>query len=169
MSLSYIIGNWTVESRETDSISTTKNLALPDLDYAHDYSVASASGNEVRIHNTTGGTLESVERLRYAKEKVNDIYRNTETLKANQLPSPIGARVLAESLPILGATNAVSGAEVEIPIRVWTCIESSTHNAVTGDALLWALKRHIAQLFATGAVTADQLVQLFRGDLDPTK
>lgn len=168
-SLSYTIGNWTVASNETDTISTTKNLALPDLSYAQDFSKSEDTGKNVRIINTTGGTLEPVEKLRYAKERVADIYRTTDTLKANQLPSTVGARVLAENTEIIGASNAVSGAEVEIPIRVWTCIESSTHNAITGDALLWALKRHVAALFGTGEVTSAQLVKLFRGDLDPTQ
>jgi hypothetical protein len=170
MAINYSVGNWTVASHEVDTISSTKQLALPDLDYAHDFSVVSESSQDgVRLQNTSGTALESVERLRYSKERVADIYRNFATLKTAQLPSPVGARVLAESAEILTADNSVSGAELEIPIRVWTCIESSTHNAVTGEALLWALKRHIAALFSTGSVDADQLVKLFRGDLDPTK
>lgn len=167
--LNYTVGNWTVVSSENDTISTPKQLAIPDLDFASDYSVANESGKETRIINTTGGALEPVEKLRYAKERVADIYRNTETLKANQLPSPVGARVLAEGTEMISASNSVSGAEYEIPLRIWTCIESSTHNAITGEALLWALKRHIAQLFSTGEVDAELLVKLFRGDLDPTK
>lgn len=169
MSLNYTVGNWTVVSNEVDSISTTKSLALPDLDYAHDYSVVTDSSSESRLLNTSGTSLEPVEKLRYGRERVSDIYRTLNTLKANQLPSPVGARVLAESIEILSASNGVSGAELEFPIRIWTCVESSTHNVVTGQALLWALKRHIATLFTTGAVDSDMLVRLFRGDLDPTK
>lgn len=169
MSLSYSVGSWTIVSHEVDTISTPKSLAVPDLDYSHDFSVSSEAANEVRLLNTSGTTLEPVERLRYAREKVSDIYRNTDTLRVNQLPSPIGVRILAENTEILSAANSVSGAELVFPIRVWTCIESSTHNVVTGEALLWALTRHIAQLFTTGAVSQDQLVRLFRGDLDPTR
>lgn len=169
MSLSYTVGNWSVASHEVDTITTPKSLSIPDLDFAVDYSVASDKGSDTSITNVTGTALEPVEKLRYAKEKVNDVYRTVDTLKANQLPSPVGARVLAEATEIISATNTVSGAELEIPIRVWTCIESSTHNAVTGAALLWALKRHVAQLFETGSVDESLLVELFRGDLDPTK
>jgi hypothetical protein len=166
-SLSYTIGNWTVASNESDTISTPKTLTIPDLDYASDFSLSQDKGKEAIILNVTGGTLEPVERLRYAKEKVNDIYRTTETLKSNQLPSPIGARILAESLEIVKATNSINAAEYDIPLRVWTCVESSTHNAVTGAALLWALKRHFAAMFGTGVVTEDMLIALFRGDLNP--
>lgn len=167
MAISYTVGNWSVASHEVDTITNTKNIAVPDLDYQHDFSVVSDSGSETRLVNTSGTTLETVERLRYAKERVNDIYRNLDTLKVSQLPSPVGARVLAESLEVLSASNAVSGADIEFPIRVWTCIESSTHNVVTGAALLWALKRHVAAMFATGAVDETMLTALFRGDLNP--
>jgi hypothetical protein len=169
MSLNYSVGNWTVASNEVDSISTTKSLALPDLDFSHDFSVVAGTSSESRLLNTSGTSLEPVEKLRYGRERVADIYRTIGTLKANQLPSPVGARVLAESTEILSASNSVSGAELEFPIRVWTCVESSTHNVVTGTALLWALKRHIASMFLTGQVDDEMLIRLFRGDLDPTK
>jgi hypothetical protein len=169
MSLNYNVGNWTVVSNEVDTISAPKSLAIPDLDFAHDYSVVTDSASEARLLNTSGTALEPVEKLRYAKETVNDIYRTIGTLKANQLPSPKGARVLAESTELLSATNSVSGQELVVPVRVWTVIESSTHNTVTGEALLWSLKRHIAQLFGTGEVNENMIVRLFRGDLDPTK
>lgn len=168
MSLSYTTGNWTVESHEVDSISGTKNVAVPDLSYATDYSVTSNTGSEVRLMNTSGTALEPVERLRYGKDRVADIYRNLDTLKVSQLPSPVGIRLLAESTFILSATNSVTGQELEVPIRVWTCIETSTHNAITGEALEYATKRHIASLFATGSVDATMLTRMARGDLNPT-
>lgn len=169
MSLSYTVGNWTVTSHETDTISTTKNVAVPDLDYAHDFSVSESKDGQAVLTNVSGSALEPCEKLRYAKERVDNIYRYVPTLKTSQLPTTVGARVLAESTEVISAENSVSGADLNIPIRVWTCVESSTHNAVTGDALLWALKRHIASLFTTGQVGAEQLIKLFRGDLDPTK
>lgn len=167
MSLSYTVGNWTVESHETDSISTTKNIAVADLDYSHDYSLQSDTGSEVRLLNTSGSTLEPVERLRYAKEKVNDIYRNLDTLKASQLPSPVGTRLLAEGIYLLSASNTVSGAELTVPIRVWTCIETSTHNTITSQALEWALKRHVSSVFGTGETNGAMLTRMARGDLNP--
>lgn len=167
MAMSYTVGNWTVVSHDVDTISDTKNIAVPDLDYQHDFTVKTDSANATILLNTSGTALEPSEQLRYSRERVNDIYRNTQILKANQLPSPSGARILAEDTMRFSATNSVSGAELEAPIRVWTCIESSTHNVITGDALLYALKRHIAQLFQTGAVDADMLIQLFRGDTNP--
>lgn len=167
MSMTYTVGNWSVASHDVDTITTPKNVAVPDLDYQHDYSVKTEGSNQTILLSTSGSSLEPSEQLRYSREKVNDIYRNSDILKANQLPSPTGARVLAESIMRWSASNSVSGAELEYPTRVWTVIESSTHNAVTGAALLYALKRHIAQLFQTGVVDEQMLIALFRGDTNP--
>lgn len=167
MSLSYTVGNWTVASHEQDTISNTKNIAVADLDYAHDYSLKSDTGSQVSLLNTSGSALEPVERLRYGKERVNDLYRNLDTLKVSQLPSPVGIRLLAEGTYLLSASNSVSGAELTVPIRVWTCIETSTHNTVTTAALEWALKRHISSLFGTGETNGTMLTRMARGDLNP--
>lgn len=168
MAMSYTVGNWTVESHEVDSISSTKNVVVPDLDYAHDYSVVDGTSSEVNLLNTSGTALEPVEHMRFAREKVNDIYRKLPTLKIAQLPSPVGIRLLQENIFILSADNSVSGEELSVPIRVWTCMETSTHNAITGQALEWALKRHQASLYATGTTDSTMLVRMARGDLNPT-
>jgi hypothetical protein len=70
---------------------------------------------------------------------------------------------------VISLANSVSGAELEVPIRIWTCVESSTHQAITGAALLWALLRHFSALFDTGSTNDNMLVKLFRGDTDPTR
>lgn len=169
MSLNYTVGDWTIVSNETDTISTPKTLSIPDMDFAHDFSVVGESAKEAQLINTSGATLEPVERLKFGRDKVNDIYRSLDVLKPNQLPSPVGIRLLAENTEMLTASNSTTGAELTVPIRVWTCIETSTHNTVTGQALLWALLRHVGTLFKTGTVTDAMLISMARGDLDPTK
>lgn len=167
--LNYTVGNWTVASHEVDTISTAKTVAIPDLDFAHDFSVSSESAKGTDLLNTSGTALEPVERLRYFRDKIADVYRQTDINVAAKLPSAAGVRVSAENTEILSLANSVSGAELNVPIRIWTCVESSTHQAITGQALLWALLRHFSALFATGATSDTMLVKLFRGDTDPTK
>lgn len=167
--LNYTVGNWTVASHEADTISTTKTVAIPDLDFAHDFSVSSETAKGTDLLNTSGTALEPVERLRYFRDKIADIYRTLDIASVAKLPSSAGIRVSAENTEILGLTNSVTGAELDVPIRVWTCIESSTHTAITGAALLWALLRHFSCLFDTGVTSDTMLVKLFRGDTDPTK
>lgn len=167
--LHYTVGDWTVESREVDSISTAKSTSVPDLDYQRDFSVSSQVPGKVELMNVSGTSLEPVERLKYARSVVPNVYRGLDTLDAMKLPSTVGARPFVESLFLFNATNSVTGAQVTIPQRWQTSVESSTMNIVTAQALLWGLCRHMSALMGTGSVDASLLVRLFRGDLDPTK
>jgi hypothetical protein len=167
--LNYTVGNWTVASHEVDTISATKTVAIPDLDFAHDFSVSAETAKGTDLLNTSGTALEPVERLRYFVDKVADIYRTTDVAAAAKLPSSAGKRISAENTEVLSLANSVSGAELDVPIRIWTCVESSTHQAITGTALLWALLRHFSALFDTGSTSDNMLVKLFRGDTDPTR
>lgn len=169
MQLDYTIGNWTIKSHEVDSISVPKTVSIPDLDYVHDFSVASADPNNVYLINVSGSALIPVERMRYGKERVSDIYRNTDIPRISQFSSPIGARAVFEDINYFTVTNAITGSEQIVPTRLWTCIESIMGNVITGEALLWSLLRHIAQMFPTGAVDDNMLIRIFRGDLDPTR
>jgi hypothetical protein len=167
--LSYTVGDWTVVSREVDTISSAKNISVPDLDYPVDYSVSADTPGKVELMNVSGTTLEPVERLKYACSVVPNIYHGLDTLDSEKLPTPKGKRPFVESLYLLSATNSVNGASVTVPLRYQTSCESSTMNLVTKQALTWGLYRHIAALLDTGSVDATLLVRLFRGDLDPTK
>lgn len=167
--LNYTVGNWTVASHEVDTISAAKTVAIPDLDFAHDFSVSAETAKGTTLLNTSGSSLTPVEQLRYFKNAVSDVYRQTDIPASSRLPSGAGANVSAETLEILTLNNSVSGAELFAPIRIWTVVESTTHQAITGQALLWALLRHYAALFETGATNDNLLVKLFRGDTDPTR
>lgn len=167
--LSYTVGDWTVVSREVDTISTAKNLSIPDLDYPVDFSVSSETPGKVELMNVSGTTLEPVERLKYARSVVPNVYHGLDTLDASKIPSPKGVRPFVESLFLLSATNSATGADYVVPMRFQTSCETTTMNLMTSQALLWGLLRHFAAMFGTGSVDASLLVRLFRGDLDPTK
>jgi hypothetical protein len=167
--LDYTVGNWTVASHEVDTILQPKTVQIPDLDFAHDYSVMSNGATETRLLNASGTSLEPTEKLRYAREHVKDIYRSTDIDGAYRLPSPAGVRVLMEVQTILSVTNSVTGQELLVPVRSWKCLETSVHPAITGQALLWQNCRQDALSYGTNQTNPDMLVKLFRGDLDPTR
>lgn len=167
--LNYTVGDWTVASHEVDTISTPKTVAIPDLDFAHDFSVSAETAKGTTLLNTSGTSLNPVEQLRYFRNPVNDVYRQTQIPAAMQLPIKSGANVSAESLFVLSLANSVSGQELNVPIRLWTVLETIPHQAITDTALAWALARHISAMYETGKVDAALLVKLFRGDTDPTR
>jgi len=163
----YTVGNWTVDQLTADSISDPKSLTLVDLDYAHDYSVASRDAAEVRLANKTGAGITPVEQLRYGRQKVKDVYNQFDVQSGQRMNVTEGVRTLAEVKTLLKATNSVSGQEILIPLRGWICLEVPTADFVTPVALELLLKRTVAASLATGSVNGDLAVAMARGDLDP--
>jgi hypothetical protein len=47
-------------------------------------------------------------------------------------------------------------------------MEAPLGNVVSGASILYTLGRHVASLFETGSTGSEQIVAMFRGDLNPT-
>jgi hypothetical protein len=166
--MSYVIGNWTVESLTADSISTPKSLSITDLSYATDYTATEKGPNEVKLANTTGGSLVSPEQLRYARSRVSNIYANVDVPETMKCNVRTGVRTLHEVKYLMKATNSVSGQEILLPLRGWICLEVPTVDFITPAAIESLLKRTVATAFATGSVDGALVTDVARGDLDPT-
>lgn len=165
--MNYTIGNWTVASLTTDTISTAKSLSLTDLDYTSDYSVSKDGTEEAILTNITGASLVSPEALRFGKTPIVDVYSGTDIPSISRLPAKGGVRTLCEVKFNLQAVNSVSGQEVLLPFKGWICLQLPTASVVTSAAVLYALKRTISSAFATGGVTEAMEVAIARGDYIP--
>lgn len=166
--MSYTIGNWSVESLTTDSITTPKSLSIVDLSYAADYTVTEKSPSEVRLANVTGGSLISPEQLRYGRSRVANVYNNTDVPETMMCNVRSGVRTLHEVKYLLKATNSVSGQELLLPMRGWMCLEVPTVDFITPSALEDLVKRTVAAAFATGSTDGSLVTDVARGDLDPS-
>lgn len=167
--MNYTIGNWTVASQTTDTISTAKTPSIVDLDYASDFTLASEKPTEVQLANITGLALTPVETLRYARSKVDDVYAmlNTGIDDAHKANAKSGTSLLTELTLQLKATNSVSGEEILLPMRGRIVLVAPTVSFVGPDALKYLLLRTISAGFGTGEVIGTQAVNMARGDLDP--
>jgi hypothetical protein len=165
--MNYTIGNWTVESVVTDSISATKNVAIADLDFAKDFARSVSSDTEATMVNTTGASVTSPEVLRYARSRVQNVYNGMDIPAINMFANKGGYRTLAEVKFCLKAVNSVSGQEVLLPFKGWTCLVIPDAAPVTEAAVDYALKRTIAAAFDTGSVNGDRITEAVRGALIP--
>lgn len=166
----YVVGNWTVSELTTDTITTAKNVSVPDIDWAHDYVIQKDSnGTECILANVTGDTLVAPEVVRVVRNSIDDIYKNIKVDVPNtaRLPARKGVRTLVELNRVYQATNSVSGEEYLIPVRGWTALEMPTASLITSDAVDDLLKREIGVLFDTGVTTPSLEVGIARGDLNP--
>lgn len=165
--MNYTIGNWSVSSLTTDTISATKNVAVTDLDYAHDYAESSSTADEATMSNTTGSSFVTPEKLRYARSTVNDIYAGTDVPTLNRFAAKTGLRTLSEIRFNVQAVNSVSGEEVLLPMKGWICLQLPNASIVTDAAVLYLLKRTISCALNTGAVDASREAEIARGALLP--
>jgi hypothetical protein len=167
--LNYVVGNWTVVSKEVDTISTAKPLTVVDIDYAHDYSVASQTAGRTDLLNTSGTSLDPVERFVYQNVSVDNIFHGMPVPDSAKNCPKKGRGVIIEHMFLLEATNSVSGETLVFPLRLRTQCETITLNVVTKAALDWALPRHIGGILETGSTDSTLIMDAFRGDTDPTK
>lgn len=165
--MNYTIGNWSVSSLTTDTITTAKNLAVTDLDYVHDYAESGQTSEEATMSNVTGTSFITPEKLRYAKSSVADIYVGTDVPTLNRFAAKSGIRTLAEVRLNIQAVNSVSGEEVLLPMKGWICLQLPNASIVTDAAIEYLLKRTVSCALDTGKVNAAREAEIARGALLP--
>lgn len=165
--MNYTMGNWTIESLVTDSIETSKNIPVVDLDYDNDFTLSKSTDEEVILVNITGQSLESPESIRFGKTRVQDIYAGLDIPAPNRISAKQGVRTLCEIRLHVRATNSVSGDEIILPFRGWICLQVPTASMVTPQAIEYLLNRTYACALKTGSVDATRVTEVARGDLSP--
>lgn len=166
--LSYTSGDWSVTSLTTDTkAATPKTLTISDLDYANDFAKTEDTPAEAKLANKTSATLSAMEIIRIGKSDVTNVYNGTSIGSSNQMPVKTGVRTLVEVGSTLKAVNSVSGEELLIPVRAWTCVQVPTASFISSTVMEYALGRAIAALFATGGTSIAREASIARGSLLP--
>lgn len=165
--MKYTTSNWTVSSLYNDTIQASKNIAVPDLDYAKDYKKSLDEPTEAAITNITGAEISSPEHIRIGATPVNNVYSGTGTELAAMSPSKKGVQTLVEINETYRATNTVTGEEIDLPCKGRIVLRFPTHSSVTEDMISDLLMRTISASFATGQTNAKRQVQIARGSLLP--
>lgn len=164
----YTSGNWTVSDQYADTVSATKNLAVPDLSYSADFVVAKDEPDEVIINNTTASDLAPHESIRYARSTVKDIYAGVQNVDTgNASPVKRGVQVMVELATVYHAVNSVTGEEYDLPCKGRLVLRLPNASYVTEALAADLLKRTVSAATDTGAVTESRIVSMARGSLAP--
>lgn len=167
MAFPYTTGDWTVSKQYADTVTTKKNLAIPDLSFATDYIVVTDEPNEAVIANKTGSDLVPHETIRLARSEVANIYQGVSTDSAMMLPYKKGVQVMAEVQTSYKAVNGTSKAEYDIPLKGRLVLRLPTFSAVTDEMVADFIVRVISSAFATTKVDVSRITELVRGKLKP--
>ena len=163
----YTIGNWSVSADTTDTDTTAKNFAIPNLKFASDFTKTQDEPGQAIIANATGTGIESSESIRFACSTVNNVYANAGVDVALQPPLKKGVQVMAEIKTTYHAENSVSGASVDLPCVGRVVLRFPTYSVVTDDLVEDLLKRTVASIFADGKTDVSRVLDLARNSLLP--
>lgn len=156
----------------TDSITTAKNVAIVDLDYAKDFAVTKDTADEVVITNTTS-PVDQPETIRFGYQTVGNVYANTGIDPSMMAITKQGISLVAQVNDILRVTNndenCCSPIVYDLPIQAHVVIKVPKNQFVTADVALTAAKRAFSALFATGQVTSARLNAMLRDALKPSE
>lgn len=160
--------SYTINKGYTDTIATTKDVALPDLDYAHDFRVSQDTPGEVIMINTTS-PMDRGETIRFAITNVKDVYTNTGVDAAYQAASHQGVSLVVQVNDTWRYEDATAptASKVDLPISAHLVIKVPKTSFLGADDHLSIAKRVFSLLFDTGSVTSARLMTLLKGALDP--
>lgn len=159
----------------TDKVATTKNVAVPQLSYAADFSVKAETSSEVVLTNTTS-PLDQPETIRFALEPVRNVYNGTAIDPSAQSTSKNGVSLLVQVNDILrvspetGESGCCCGdGAMDFPISTHIVIKTPLVQYIDADTVLSVVKRNISALFGEGTdVTSARLNSMLRGALKPS-
>lgn len=159
----------------TDKVSTTKNIAVPQLSYAENFSKDSKKSvnGEIVINNTTT-PMDQPERVRFALSNIKNIYDGTDVSLSSRAVSQAGVSLLVQLNDILrvtpdqGETCCCEPGYMDFPISTHIVIRTPLTQYITADTVMTVVKRNIAFLFGAGSdVTSARLNEMLRGSLLP--
>lgn len=165
--MEYTQHNWTVSSNTTDTIQSSKSVAVPDLDYANDFKKSLDEPNEAAITNTTGDTITSSEHIRFGSTPVKNIYNGVTTDVTAMHQTKAGVQVMVELSKNYTAVNSTTGQEVDLPCKGRIVLRFPTASCVSEELVKDLVSRTIASALATGKTDAGRLVEIARGALLP--
>lgn len=165
----YTIGDWKVSDLVTDTLTTAKNISVPDLSWVADYTKVLDGPEEAKVANTTGPDLISHENVRFARSEVANIYTGVNSDSAMVMPMKKGVQVMCELSSTYRAANKVSGNEYDLPCKGRIVLRFPASTCVTQALVTDLLIRTIASAYGTGAVTAQRMMDMAMGALLPYK
>lgn len=145
-----------------DSLSTTTNLACPDLDFANDYSPIVETAGECQ-YAYIKGEVDQPETVRLAIQDVNNVYRNTDVQPGLYSVNKKGKRLLVSTFETYRNTDVAGVTTTDYPIKVGVTFEYPVSAQITEAELMDALKRNVSVIL--GHSTSSILAKLMRGSL----
>lgn len=151
----------------TDSVTSTKNVAIPSLSWATDFKTKTDDPNEVIITNVTC-PLDRPETVRFGYTEINDVYKNTSIDSSVYAPTKRGIQLLAQINDVYSVTDTVDATyRVDLPVQAHIVIKVPANENITADVVNALIARSVSTFYATSTVTSEKIAAMIRGSLRP--
>lgn len=156
----------------TDSIGTTKNIAIPDLSYTTDFAITKEVADEVVLTNRTS-PIDQPETIRFGYQNVANVYANTGIDPSYMSVSRRGVSLVAQVNDILrvscdGGENACNLSIIDLPMTAHIVVKVPLIQYVTAELAMGTVNRAISSLYDTGKTSTSRLEAMLRHALTPT-
>lgn len=154
----------------TDSVATTKTLSgLPTISYAADYATIEDKPGQCIITNTTS-PVDQPETIRYAANKVANVYTGTGIDPNLYAVSKQGSSVVVQIKDILRATESTTGIAIDYPIEAHLVVKTPRSSDVTVSYVTDVIKRLIGACLTTDSSDLnDKFKELLRSACKPSE
>lgn len=157
----------TLNKGYVDTVSTTKNVAIPTLSWAVDYKTKVDTPDEVVLTNVTS-PLDRPETIRFGYTEVKDVYKNTSIDASVYAPTKRGVQLLAQINDVYSVTDSVDAEyRVDLPVQAHMVIKVPASEVITADVVKELVLRSVASFFNTADVTSEKIAAMIRGSLRP--
>lgn len=157
----------TISKGYTDTITATKNVAIPDLDYDADFRVKSQDPGSAILANITS-PLDRTETLTFGYSEIKDVYKDQSIDSAVQPASHKGVQILAKVTDVFSLTDSSDASyRVDLPVSAHVVIRVPACEYISTGDIQGLAMRAVAGLFDTGKIDTTRLASLLKGALVP--
>lgn len=159
----------TISWNRQDSASTPAVGKLqPDtINYANDFARRGGDNTSLTIVNVTGPADRS-ETIKYAYNRVSNVYTGSQIDPSAFAQSKAGASVLVQVNDIMSITDDTTKIRTDLPLQAHLVVKVPLHEAVTSQVLDQLLLRLLAATYEQNGVTpGPRLAALIRGAVTP--
>lgn len=151
----------------TDSVVTTKNVAVPDLNWTTDFKVKQDEPTEAILANVTS-PLDRPESIRFGYTDIKDVYKGTSIDPSVYAPTRRGMQILAQVNDIYSVSSDTDATyRIDLPVSAHVVIKIPACELLTADVVNALALRAVATLYNKTVVTSEKLAAMTRGVLIP--
>lgn len=154
--------SWNYSSSET-----TKNIAVPDIDYSK-FAEVTRKDRDIVITNSES-PIDRPETMRFALSNINNVYNGSGIEPSYYAVNKTGKSLLLQVNDILTFTDAnQADLREDYPITAHLVVKFPTNVNVDATVIMTTVNRLLATAYATGVTTNTRLEALIRGALAPS-